>query len=247
MSRRKVLVSTPRLANRVFCGDLHPNRSESSRLREELDRRVVLAGGAAAASVGPFALILGAVTAFIGRVIGGTTNSKTTTANPGAPPRSTAPPARRRLQVQRRDRLDVGVLGPVGQALSFTNAADGSPAWVVHPASDTFVAFSAICSTPAAQSNTTRPPSISSVPAMAASTTREPGRTCKDHHPGNYPQPRSTSLTAKSAPTDRSMRPLVVLSRLTSPLPRGTGIVSVWPFTVVPVRASSPPGAPTRC
>jgi hypothetical protein len=62
-----------------------------SRLREELDRRVVLAGGAAAAGVGLFALLLGGVTAFIGRVIGGTTNSKTTTVNPGVPPRSTAP------------------------------------------------------------------------------------------------------------------------------------------------------------
>jgi thiosulfate dehydrogenase [quinone] large subunit len=34
---------------------------------------------------------------------------------------------------------------PVGQGLSFTNAADGNPAWVVHSSKSTFVAFSAIC------------------------------------------------------------------------------------------------------
>jgi len=33
----------------------------------------------------------------------------------------------------------------VGQALSFTDPADGNPGWVVHPSADTFVAFSAVC------------------------------------------------------------------------------------------------------
>ncbi len=34
---------------------------------------------------------------------------------------------------------------PVGQAASFTNPADGSPAWLVHPSRTGFVAFSAVC------------------------------------------------------------------------------------------------------
>jgi thiosulfate dehydrogenase [quinone] large subunit len=117
-----------------------------SRLREELDRRVVLAGGAAAAVVGLFALLLGGITAFIGRVIGGTTNSKATTATPAAPPRSTAHPGSKATPSAAPGTVLTSASSvPVGQALSFTNAADGSPAWVVHSGGDTFVAFSAIC------------------------------------------------------------------------------------------------------
>ncbi|HEU5271900.1 MAG TPA: Rieske (2Fe-2S) protein [Jatrophihabitans sp.] len=34
---------------------------------------------------------------------------------------------------------------PVGQARQFTDPASGQPAWMVHPAGSTFVAFSAVC------------------------------------------------------------------------------------------------------
>lgn len=34
---------------------------------------------------------------------------------------------------------------PVGQAVPFTDPTDGSPAWVVHSAASTFLAFSAVC------------------------------------------------------------------------------------------------------
>ena len=34
---------------------------------------------------------------------------------------------------------------PAGQAHSFTNPADGNPAWVVHTTGNTFVAFTAVC------------------------------------------------------------------------------------------------------
>jgi thiosulfate dehydrogenase [quinone] large subunit len=34
---------------------------------------------------------------------------------------------------------------PVGQARQFTDPASGQPAWIVHPAGSTFVAFSAVC------------------------------------------------------------------------------------------------------
>lgn len=108
-----------------------------TRLREELDRRLVVAGGAAAVVVGIFALLFGGITAMIGRAIGGTT-SPTTPTNPPAQSRSTSGAA---------SGTAVGAASsvPVGHGLSFTNPADGSPAWVVHPSGNTFVAFSAIC------------------------------------------------------------------------------------------------------
>lgn len=34
---------------------------------------------------------------------------------------------------------------PVGQGVPFTDPTDGSPGWVVHPATQTFLAFSAVC------------------------------------------------------------------------------------------------------
>jgi thiosulfate dehydrogenase [quinone] large subunit len=34
---------------------------------------------------------------------------------------------------------------PVGQAAQFSDPASGQPAWLVHPSSGTFVAFSAVC------------------------------------------------------------------------------------------------------
>lgn len=108
-----------------------------TRLREELDRRLVVAGGAAAVVVGIFALLFGGITAMIGRAIGGTT-SPTTPTNPPAQSRSTSGAA---------SGTAVGAASsvPVGHGLSFTNPAGGSPAWVVHPSGNTFVAFSAIC------------------------------------------------------------------------------------------------------
>jgi thiosulfate dehydrogenase (quinone) large subunit len=128
------------------CPVLPVQETLPTRLREELDRRIVVAGGAAAAVVGLFALLLGGVTAFVGRLIGGTTNSKTATANPAPPPRSTAPPGSKATpSAAPGTALTPASSVPVGQALSFTNAADGSPAWVVHPAGDTLVAFSANC------------------------------------------------------------------------------------------------------
>lgn len=117
-----------------------------SRLREELDRRAVVAGGAAAVVVGIFALLMGGITAVIGRVIGGTTSPKTTPANAAAPPRSAPPPGSSVTpSAAAGTALAAASSVPVGQGLAFTNAADGNPAWVVHPSGNTFVAFSAIC------------------------------------------------------------------------------------------------------
>jgi thiosulfate dehydrogenase (quinone) large subunit len=104
---------------------------------EELHRRTMLLGGAAAGVVGIVALLGGGITAIIGRVLGRTTTPKANALGPGAPSRSPSTPA-----------PDIVVAAassvPVGRAISFT-APDGNPAWVVHPSGDTFVAFSAVC------------------------------------------------------------------------------------------------------
>ncbi len=114
-----------------------------TRLRDELDRRIVIAGGAAAAVAGVFALLVGGITAIIGRAIGGTTSANPT---PRAGAQSTSPPGSQATPSAGTGTVVATVASvPVGRALSFTNAADGSPAWVVHPSGNTFVAFSAIC------------------------------------------------------------------------------------------------------
>ena len=105
-----------------------------TRMRDELDRRIVVVGGAAAAVVGIFALILGGITAIIGRAMGGTSSPKATPKTPKAQSPSTTSPG---------PKPTPGAAS--GRGLSFTNPADGSPAWVVHPSGNVFVAFSAIC------------------------------------------------------------------------------------------------------
>ena len=121
-----------------------------------LDRRTVLVGGASVATVGIFALLLGGATAWIGRAVGGTTRRRGNAPSPtgdvpgsassATPPTSktaggstATPAAAPGSAVASASSL------PVGQALSFTNPADGNPAWVVHPDGNTFVAFSAVC------------------------------------------------------------------------------------------------------
>lgn len=92
---------------------------------------------------GVFALLVGGITAIIGRAIGGTTTANTT---PRAGAQSTSPPGSQATPSAGTGTVVATVASvPVGRALSFTNAADGSPAWVVHPSGNTFVAFSAIC------------------------------------------------------------------------------------------------------
>ena len=116
--------------------------------RAELDRRVVLRTGAAAAIAAGVAAVLAGATAAIGRAAGGTRHSAqraltppsspTTTSPAGSPSPSSGSPATGTV---------VGAASevPVGQAKQFTDPASGQPAWLVHPAGSTFVAFSAVC------------------------------------------------------------------------------------------------------
>lgn len=103
---------------------------------EELHRRTVVLGGAATAVVGILALFVGGITAIIGRVVGGPRTPAASRPNPAVASASTPP---------RGTALAVASSVPVGQALAFTNPADGNPAWVVHPTGNRFVAFSAVC------------------------------------------------------------------------------------------------------
>jgi thiosulfate dehydrogenase [quinone] large subunit len=115
-------------------------------LRAELDRRTLVGGGVAAAVVGFFAVVLGGFTAVIGRVMGGTNSPQTTPAKAPALSPSSQPPGTKAAP-DTASGTEVGAASsvPVGQGLSVTNPADGSPAWVVHTTGSTFVAFSAIC------------------------------------------------------------------------------------------------------
>lgn len=105
---------------------------------EELHRRTMVLGGAAAAAVGVMAALVGGFTAIIGRAVGRT---PTPQADPAGPAGPAAPPASNPPQ---GTTVAAASSVPVGRALSFT-APDGNPAWVVHPSGDTFVAFSAVC------------------------------------------------------------------------------------------------------
>jgi thiosulfate dehydrogenase [quinone] large subunit len=113
-------------------------------LRDELDRRILVVGVAAAAVAGLFALILGGFTAVIGRVIGGT--PKAIPANPpGQSPSSPSPGTNAAPDTASGTAVGAASSVPVGRGLSVSNPADGSAAWVVHTSASTFVAFSAIC------------------------------------------------------------------------------------------------------
>lgn len=104
---------------------------------EQLHRRTMVLGGAAAGFVSVMAAVVGGFTAIIGRAAGRgrTLTPQVGRAGPAAQPGSSPPLG---TTVAAASSL------PVGRALSFT-AADGNPAWVVRPSGDTFVAFSAIC------------------------------------------------------------------------------------------------------
>lgn len=114
----------------------------SPAVHEALNRRTVVLGAAAAALVGVVSLLAGGLTAALGRAAGGTSTRRRTVAlakpapsTPGGSPQPALPGT------------EVGLVSAlaVGQGLPFTYPADGSPAWVVRPSTDSFVAFSAVC------------------------------------------------------------------------------------------------------
>jgi thiosulfate dehydrogenase [quinone] large subunit len=122
-------------------------------LRAELDRRTLLLGARTAGIVAAAAAVGGGLTALIGRLVGGTENqaqSSLLTRHPtpngntkaGAGTKSGSPHAGSPMP---GTAIGQASAVPVGQAAQFTDPASGAPAWLVHPAAGTFVAFSAVC------------------------------------------------------------------------------------------------------
>jgi thiosulfate dehydrogenase [quinone] large subunit len=147
---------------RSGCPVFHTREGLTTGQREDLGRRRMVVGGMVAGGVGLITVLIAGLTAVVGRAVGGTKHpaspasseptpagtgstpsgqvpSSPVVANPSAPTSSGANAAPAGVSV------GAAAAVAVGQAVSVTDPADGSPAWVVHTAIDTFVAFSAIC------------------------------------------------------------------------------------------------------
>jgi thiosulfate dehydrogenase [quinone] large subunit len=127
----------------------------SERLRpdvaEDLDRRRILIGGRAAVLGGLAILATGGLTAWLGRLAGGTSGSTNPSAlgghprqTPHHPPKHSSQPTAPASQASGTAIGKASVV-PVGQAGQFTDPASGAPAYLVHTSTDNFVAFSAVC------------------------------------------------------------------------------------------------------
>jgi thiosulfate dehydrogenase [quinone] large subunit len=126
------------------------------RLAAELDRRTVVWTSAWAALLAGVAALTAGLTALVGRaasqsngVAGGPPlgPAPTTQTPRSGPPGPRRPGPRRPGPRASAHGTPLGPVSavPVGQARSFTDPATGYPAWLVHPAGNTFVAFSAVC------------------------------------------------------------------------------------------------------
>jgi thiosulfate dehydrogenase [quinone] large subunit len=142
--------------NRSHCGIFPAGEQLRPAIAGDLDRRRVLLGGRAALIAGVAALATGGLTAWIGRLAGGTKSAQQSalggSPQPRAPrttPRASSPAAHKSgtPATGPAPGTPIGKTGavPVGQAGRFTDPASGSPAWVVRPSGNTFVAFSAVC------------------------------------------------------------------------------------------------------
>jgi len=112
-----------------------------------LDRRAALRKLGLSSALGSFAIVLGGVTAAVGRMFASntpvtsgvqslpppTTSGGTTTTQPGS------------SNTVKGTAIGLASDVPVGGARAFTDPAQGVPAYVVQPSKGTFVAFSAVC------------------------------------------------------------------------------------------------------
>ncbi len=111
---------------------------------DSIDRRTLVTGGIAAASLGGVALVLGGATADIGRMIGGAKApvtgpalGTTTTSGTGSTTTTAAGAAK-------GTKLGAAVQVPEGQAATFTIPANGDTGIVLHKGGK-FLAYDAIC------------------------------------------------------------------------------------------------------
>jgi thiosulfate dehydrogenase [quinone] large subunit len=123
----------------------------AARTGEALARRTVVVTAVAAAVTGAAALITAGLAASIGRAVGGTPQRRRVAAGTGPPapassataPSSSAPATTAAPPSGTVIAAESSIA--VGDAKSFTNPADGNPAFLVHTSATKFVAFSAVC------------------------------------------------------------------------------------------------------
>jgi thiosulfate dehydrogenase [quinone] large subunit len=112
-------------------------------LRADLDRRQLLLGARAVGIVGAGALGLGGATALIGRFFH--SNRANGPLSSVRRPTSVATPASKKPGTAQGTAIGNTSAVPVGQAGRFIDPKTGGQAWLVRPASNQFVAFSATC------------------------------------------------------------------------------------------------------
>jgi thiosulfate dehydrogenase (quinone) large subunit len=120
-------------------------------LSEELGRRTLLLGARTAGLVAAAAAVGGGLTAFIGRLVGGTADQAQSSllSAPHSSPKAGAGHTKSGSPSAGSPMPGTAIgpasAVPVGHAAQFTDPASGGPAWLVHPTAGMFVAFSAVC------------------------------------------------------------------------------------------------------
>lgn len=140
------------------CPVFPPEERLPARTREQLARRTVVVSALTAGGAAALTVLTAGLAATIGRAVGGTSRPKRRQTDLGvanlSPAATTTAPTVGSSGTTPASGSSGTAGGPViattasiavGDAKSFTNPADGNPAYVVHPSGGTFVAFSAIC------------------------------------------------------------------------------------------------------
>jgi thiosulfate dehydrogenase [quinone] large subunit len=118
------------------------NSSLARRRASEFERRVILQRFAAIGAIGAIGAVLSGVVAGFGRLLAPSSPARATGPQLGGSRTSAAPAANSGTKGTRLGPAN-GV--PVGGAASFTDPAQGIPAFVVQPVRGQFLAFSAVC------------------------------------------------------------------------------------------------------
>jgi thiosulfate dehydrogenase [quinone] large subunit len=123
-----------------------PTRHESTLVGNEVERRTLLQGGLIAAVVGVVTVTAGTVVALVRRPSGGsvTTASGSAGTSGGAGASSLSPSGSAGTSGGTGTVIAEAASVAVGSSKKFTTA-DGSQAYLLHPAADTFVAYNATC------------------------------------------------------------------------------------------------------
>lgn len=140
---------------RQHCGIFPVAEQLRPQVAANVDRQRLLLGRRAVLATGLAAVATGGLTAWVGRLAGGTSNSRRAVLGNAAQPAGTQPSAQPSTGSAQKSpsagrRLPGTPIGrasqvPVGEAGRFTDPASGNPAYVVHTTGADFVAFSAVC------------------------------------------------------------------------------------------------------